>query len=244
MNKHKHRHDRGRCGQHGGPGAPWWDALNSIGDEIGRGFDNFGRHGRGKFGAGKWGPRGGGGRGFGDGFGGDWGNWGSGFGDSSGRGGGRRGRMFGSGELRLVLLKLIADEPRHGYELMKALEELTGGSYSPSPGTIYPTLSLLSDEGAIEESIEAGETSRKAFAATEAGRKELEERAEEAEALLGRLSELGNRGERHHSPEIFRALMNLGGVLKNRVFHGKPDEAKMQEIVDILDEAAKRIERL
>ena len=240
MNRHKH----GRGRSHGGPGAPWWDALNSIGDEIGRGFDHWGRHSPGKFGAGKWGPRGPGGPGFGSGFGGgnfggDWGNWGGGFG-----GRGRRGRMFGAGELRLVLLKLIADEPRHGYELMKALEELTGGSYSPSPGTIYPTLSLLSDEGAIEESIDGGETSRKAFAATEAGRKELEERAEEAEALLGRLAELANRGERHHSPEIVRALMNLGGVLKNRVFNGKRDEAKLQEIVDIIDEAAKRIERL
>ena len=179
---------------------------------------------------GGWGHRGWHGRGFG--------------GGREGRGEGRSRRMFDGGELRLVLLKLIADEPRHGYELIKALEEITGGAYSPSPGTIYPTLSLLSDEGAIEESIGTGETSRKAFAATEAGRKELEERSEEAEALLGRLAELGNQGERHRSPEVFRALMNLGGVLKNRVFMGNPDAEKMQEIVDIIDEAAKRIERL
>jgi DNA-binding PadR family transcriptional regulator len=237
-----HNHKHGRGGRHGkrfgGPGAPWWAALESIGDEIGRGFDNWGRHG-----AGKWGQRGPGFGGPGGGFGGNWGDWGGGF-DRGGRQGPRRGRMFASGELRLVLLKLIADEPRHGYELMKALEEITGGAYSPSPGTIYPTLSLLSDEGAIEESIASGETSRKAFAATDAGRKELEERSEEAEALMGRLAELGDRGERHHSPEIFRALMNLGGVLKNRVFMGKPDAEKMQEIVDIIDEAAKKIERL
>src|SRR5687768_880554 len=68
--------------------------------------------------------------------------------------GGRRGRgrrMFGSGELRLVLLKLIADEPRHGYDLIKAVEELTGGEYAPSPGVVYPTLTLLQDMGLIEE---------------------------------------------------------------------------------------------
>ena len=63
---------------------------------------------------------------------------------------GRR-RMFESGELRLVLLKLIADEPRHGYDLIRAIEELTGGEYAPSPGVIYPTLTLLQDMGLIEE---------------------------------------------------------------------------------------------
>ncbi|MBS1240481.1 MAG: transcriptional regulator, partial [Proteobacteria bacterium] len=219
---HNHRHGRHRGpfgGPIGGSGAPWWDKMAAMGDDWG----NFGR------GFGSWG---------------DFGGPGGGFGDWGGRKGARRGRMFASGELRLVLLKLIADEPRHGYELMKALDEMTGGAYSPSPGTIYPTLSLLSDEGAIEESIEAGESSRKAFAATDAGRKELEQRAGEVEALMGRLVELGERGERHRSPEIFRALMNLAGVLKNRVFAGKPDADKLQEIVDIIDEAAKRIERL
>ena len=144
MNNHRH----GRHGRHGGANAPWWAALAGIGEEFGRGFDNWGRHG-----AGKWGQRG---PGFGGpgGPGGNWGNWGADFGDWGKKA--RRGRMFGAGELRLVLLKLIADEPRHGYELMKALEDMTGGAYSPSPGTIYPTLSLLSDEGAIEESIETG----------------------------------------------------------------------------------------
>ena len=59
-------------------------------------------------------------------------------------GGGRR-RMFDGGELRLVLLKLIQDEPRHGYDLIKEIEELTGGAYAPSPGVVYPTLSMLAD---------------------------------------------------------------------------------------------------
>jgi hypothetical protein len=63
----------------------------------------------------------------------------------SGRRGRRSRRMFESGELRLVLLKLIADEPRHGYDLIRAIEALTGGEYAPSPGVVYPTLTLLQD---------------------------------------------------------------------------------------------------
>ena len=65
-------------------------------------------------------------------------------------------RMFEGGELRLVLLKLIADEPRHGYDLIRAIEELTGGEYAPSPGVVYPTLTLLQDMGLIEEAAGEG----------------------------------------------------------------------------------------
>ncbi len=67
-----------------------------------------------------------------------------------GPGRGRR-RMFEGGELRLVLSKLIVDEPRHGYDLIRAVEDMTGGQYAPSPGVVYPTLTLLQDMGLIEE---------------------------------------------------------------------------------------------
>src|SRR5436189_5153366 len=107
------------------------------------------------------------------------------FGDEGGRGrGGHRGgrrRMFESGELRLVLLKLIADEPRHGYDLIRAIEQLTGGEYAPSPGVIYPTLTLLQDMGLIEEAPVEGP--RKPFQATDEGSKHLAERADEVESL-------------------------------------------------------------
>ena len=87
---------------------------------------------------------------------------------------GRRGRVFDAGELRLVLLKLIADQPRHGYDLIRAIEELTHGAYAPSPGVIYPTLTMLQDMGLIEET--KGEGSRKAFAVTDEGRAHLAEK--------------------------------------------------------------------
>lgn len=155
---------------------------------------------------------------------------------------GRRRRMFGSGELRLVLLKLLGDEPRHGYELIKAIEDLTGGSYAPSPGTVYPTLSLLEDEGAITPA--KGDETRKAYEATADGRKELEERADEVEALMERLAGHGEHRRAYATPEMFRAVGNLATVLKNRARSGKLDENTVREIVDLVDELAKKIERL
>jgi DNA-binding PadR family transcriptional regulator len=166
--------------------------------------------------------------------------------DGAGRHGrGPRGRMFGSGELRLVMLKLIADQPRHGYQLIKAVEELTQGAYAPSPGVVYPTLSLLADEGAVQET--EGEGSRKAFAVTEQGQAELTQKAAEVERIVARLTERAEGHRRGPPPQIARALGNLMMVLRQ----GKHDTAgeehsveRHNAIVDILDDAAKRIERL
>lgn len=155
---------------------------------------------------------------------------------------GRRGRMFGHGELRLALLALIAENPSHGYELIKAIEEMTGGDYAPSPGAVYPTLQLLEDEGAIEEAEAEG--AKKPFAVTDKGREELEEREDEVERLMGRLGRHGERTTTVRSHDLFRAMGNLGSVLKNRARAGKLDERTINEIVDMIDEMAKRIERL
>ena len=163
------------------------------------------------------------------------------FGDGGNRGR-RRGRMFGQGELRLALLKLLADESRHGYELIKAIEEMTGGDYAPSPGAVYPTLQLLADEGMIEERDD--DSPRKAFAATEAGRAELADKADEVEALFERLTAHAEREHRGRSPHLWRAMGNLGNVLKHRARAGKLDQDTIDEIVDMIDEMAKRIERL
>ncbi len=155
---------------------------------------------------------------------------------------GRRGRMFGQGELRLALLALIADKPSHGYELIKEIEELTGGAYAPSPGAVYPTLQLLEDEGAIEEAEAEG--AKKPFAATQAGRDELDARKDEVEGLMRRLGRHGERTTTVRSHDLFRAMGNLGTVLKNRARSGKLDEATINAIVDMIDEMAKRIERM
>jgi DNA-binding PadR family transcriptional regulator len=154
---------------------------------------------------------------------------------------GRRGRMFESGELRLVLLKLIADEPRHGYDLIRAIEDLTGGEYAPSPGVIYPTLTLLQDMGLIEEA--PGEGPRKAFQATDEGRAHLAEREEEVEALLERLRDLAPREGSSAGPAIGRAVKNLMTALRHRIGRDGLDDDLLHEIAGILDEAAQKIER-
>lgn len=161
---------------------------------------------------------------------------------SGGGGRGRRARrMFESGELRLVLLKLIADEPRHGYDLIRAIEDLTGGEYAPSPGVVYPTLTLLQDMGLIEEAPVEG--ARKPFQATDEGRKMLEERSEEVEGLFERLSDLKPRAEHTAGPAIGRAVKNLMTALSHRVGRDGLDEDLLLEIAAILDEAAQKIER-
>jgi DNA-binding PadR family transcriptional regulator len=155
---------------------------------------------------------------------------------------GRRGRMFGQGELRLALLALIAENPSHGYELIKGIEEMTGGGYAPSPGAVYPTLQLLEDEGAIAEADAEG--SKKPYAVTPQGEAELEERKGEVAELMRRLGRHGERTTTVRSHDLFRAMGNLGSVLKNRAKAGKLDEATINQIVDMIDEMAKRIERL
>jgi DNA-binding PadR family transcriptional regulator len=175
---------------------------------------------------------------------GHWGPFHFDFGDE-GSSGGRRGRrsrrMFESGELRLVLLKLIADEPRHGYDLIRAIEDLTGGEYAPSPGVIYPTLTLLQDMGLIEEAPVEG--ARKPFQVTEEGRQHLEERSEEVEALLERLADLKPDERQTAGPAIGRAVKNLMTALSHRVGRDGLDEELLHEIAAILDEAAQKIER-
>ncbi|WP_233994299.1 PadR family transcriptional regulator [Erythrobacter litoralis] len=168
----------------------------------------------------------------------------------------RRGRMFAQGELRLALLALIAREPRHGYELIRAIEDMTGGGYAPSPGAVYPTLQLLEEEGQIKPAkakgkakSEGGESEtggKKPFKATKSGKAELEERAEEVDQLMERLGAHGERAERvrEKSPDLFRAMGNLANVLKIRARSGKLDQNTIDQIVDIIDEVAKRIERL
>ncbi len=180
------------------------------------------------------------------------GNWDTAWGDWDGDDGGgmrgpggrrkRRGRMFGSGELRLALLSLITEEERHGYELIKAIEDMTGGSYAPSPGAVYPTLQMLADEGKIAEA--KSKDAKKPFKATAEGNVELEERKDEVEALMRRLGKLGERADKVKSPDLFRAMGNLANVLKNRATTGKLDKDVMDEVVDIIDEVAKRIERI
>ena len=205
-----------------------------------------GRGGDGPFGLGPWG------KGFGEDFGdpvprGRGSRMGRGPGIDAmagdGRGRGRARRMFGQGQLRLVLLALIGTQERHGYELIKAIEELTGGRYAPSPGAGYPTLSMLADEGLIAEASGHETGAKKPFTLTQAGRDELAKEADKVESIMERLAAM-DRGQPRESPPIRRAVANLLTATRNRAEANGFTDDKALEIAAILDEAASRIERL
>jgi DNA-binding PadR family transcriptional regulator len=176
------------------------------------------------------------------GWGGSWGPFDFSMGDEGSSQSRRGRRMFESGELRLVLLKLVAEQPRHGYDLIRAIEELTGGRYAPSPGVVYPTLTLLEEMGLIDHS--PGEGARKPFQITDAGREHLNENAEEAEELLGRLKALSPSHSSEGASPIWRAMRNLGLAIRNRVAHGEITEETKFELAALIDDLAQKIERL
>lgn len=167
---------------------------------------------------------------------------GHGRGEGEGRGGPRGRRMFDGGELRLVLLKLIADEPRHGYDLIRSIEDLTGGAYAPSPGVVYPTITLL-DEMELIEAREA-EGAKKRFAITPTGTAHLAENAEQVEALFARLAEVGAERARTDSASVRRAMGNLKEVLMHKLRAEELDKETLHQLVALIDDAAQKIERL
>ena len=158
------------------------------------------------------------------------------------RGEGRRRRMFDSGELRLVILHLLAEEARHGYDLIRALEEMTGGSYAPSPGTVYPTLTLLEDMALIEE--KDGDGKKRLFAATKAGKAYLKERAEEVERLMARLGNHGETSQRVEAMPIKPAVKRLMKAFWIKMAETQGDEETLEQIAAILNKAAKKIEKI
>jgi len=161
---------------------------------------------------------------------------------SAGRGGRRTRRMFESGELRLVLLKLVSEQPRHGYDLIRAIEEMTGGRYAPSPGVVYPTLTMLEEMDFIEQA--GGEGARKPYQITDAGTAHLEENEEEADELIRRLKALSPSYSPEGGSPIWRAMRNLGVAIRNRVQQGEITEETKFELAALIDELAQKIERL
>ncbi|MGC4251456.1 MAG: PadR family transcriptional regulator [Sphingobium sp.] len=206
---------------------------NSHRGHGGRSF----HHGHGRFaGPGGFGRAfGGGGRGRAfddDPFGGD---------GRGGRGGGRR-RLFTNDMLQLILLRLIADSPRHGYDLIREIESLSGEIYAPSPGVVYPTLTLLADMGLIAE--QPGESSRKLFAITEAGAAHLSDRQDEAQAVMDRLAHMAKKAERSDGAPIRRAMQNLAMAVRGRLQKEGVEAQTMLDVAALIDEAAHKIERL
>ncbi len=139
-------------------------------------------------------------------------------------------------------MHLLAERPCHGYDVIKAIEHLVGGSYSPSPGVIYPTLAYLADTG-LATSIEQDD-GRRQYDITPVGRTELDGQRAELERLLARLSANRLEADARDAPEIRRAMGNLKVALHLRFAQGTPEKALVQQVAALIDQAATGIERL
>ncbi|WP_394788151.1 PadR family transcriptional regulator [Rhodoferax sp.] len=163
-------------------------------------------------------------------------------GEHRGRGhGGGGGRVFGHGGLRLVLLQLIADKPRHGYELIKEIGDRLGGSYSPSPGVIYPTLTLLEELGYTTMDESGG--GRKLYTITPAGQAFLAENRALADAMLARMQDTGSPPT-GRPPQVVRALENFKMAVRLRLAGAELSEEQAHAFAQILDSAAQQLERI
>ncbi|HKR75997.1 MAG TPA: PadR family transcriptional regulator [Rhodanobacter sp.] len=155
------------------------------------------------------------------------------------RGGGRRGggRMFGHGDLKLLLLALIEQQPRHGYELIRTIEEMFHGQYSPSPGAIYPVLAMLEDMGYAQVESEAGK--RKLYAITAEGRAFLDENRAAVDAVTARTEHSARIAAKMAAPMAVRKAMH---ALKHALLMRTSwDKAEAERVAAILQRAASDI---
>jgi DNA-binding PadR family transcriptional regulator len=165
------------------------------------------------------------------------GGWGEGRFDR-GFGGGRE-RLFDAGDLKLVILKLLAEQPSYGYQLIKTMEERLSGGYTPSAGVIYPTLTLLEEEGLA---VSTSENNKKVYSVTAEGTAFLEANKRRIEELFARLEEAGKGFERGRRPEVMRAFMNLRGAVRSRLSREGVTTEQLKKIAEAIDAAAKAID--
>ena len=166
-----------------------------------------------------------------------WGMGRGGFGERGERGGRRR--MFDGTELRLILLKLIEEQPRHGYDLIREIEERSGGAYAPSPGVIYPTLTLLEDLGYVSVSEGGG---RKLYTITPEGEAYLADNQPMVSGLFDRMAQVA-AASAAFSPQILRARENLKTALRLKLTAGALTAEQVKAIADALDAAAQAVEQ-
>jgi DNA-binding PadR family transcriptional regulator len=146
-----------------------------------------------------------------------------------------RGPRARRGDVRAALLVLLAEEPRNGYQLMQEIEQRSDGVWRPSPGSVYPALQQLEDEGLVR--VEAGE-GRKAYELTDAGRAQVAERGDEAAAPWDAVK--GDMGE--GAWELMGAMRAIGGALFQLTHSGT--EAQQQEAKEVLAETRRKLYRI
>jgi DNA-binding PadR family transcriptional regulator len=154
----------------------------------------------------------------------------------------RLARFLEHGDLKMLVMHLINEKPRHGYEIIKAIEDLAGGAYAPSPGVVYPTLTLLEELGQVTSTTEG---SRKRFAITEDGKAVLAASQDAVNTLLARIAAAQPR---EAAAPIIRAMENLKTALRLKLGGAASGQAaaveQTRKIADLLDATARQIEEL
>ena len=159
-----------------------------------------------------------------------------------GRGWGGRHRLFEQGDLKLLVLALLAEQPRHGYELIKEIEARVGGGYAPSPGVIYPQLTMLEEMGLIRLASEEG--GKKRYAVTALGEAEIAEQKTRIDALFALMAQARETNSAGRAPQIMRAMENLKLALRLKFEGGELDEEGVNAVAAAIDAAAVAIEKI
>ncbi len=169
-----------------------------------------------------------------------WGDFGPGAGwGKEGRGGrGFRWNLFERGDLKFVILRLISRKPMHGYEVMQALEEESGGGYKASPGSVYPTLQMLEDEGLVRSKEEEG---KKIYEITPEGEQYLEDNGDIVDKIFNRVESFANGFFGQHTRELTASFSKLAQTCFEGAFSGSLDAEAVGRIVEILDRAREEI---
>ncbi|HEY4218952.1 MAG TPA: PadR family transcriptional regulator [Gemmatimonadaceae bacterium] len=177
---------------------------------------------------------------------GDWGGW-EGFGDWGGgqsrgraRWRGRAARLFEQGDLKYVILRLLEEKPRHGYDIIKELESRFGGSYAPSPGTVYPTLTMLEDLGYARVVPEEG--GKKIYEITDEGRKHLAEHSTTVDDIFARIARFVEGFTDTPMTELNQQFQRLARATYRTATTHMQDRSVAERIRDILRDAADQIE--
>ncbi|MGP6466722.1 PadR family transcriptional regulator [Pantoea agglomerans] len=151
----------------------------------------------------------------------------------------RREKMLEASEIRLLMLHFLAQNAAHGYELIKSVEELSKGEYSPSPGIIYPNLTLLEEMEAIQ--VVDAQATRKAYRLTASGEAQLAENRETVTSLITRLSTLAILVNNRSIPAVEQAIHGLKVALNRRLAQEDISEAALQTLIKALHDAAEKI---
>ncbi len=171
----------------------------------------------------------------------DWGFGPEFWGFRSGKGPRRRRVWFEPGDMKYVILKLLKDKPRHGYEVMKALEERTRGCYKPSPGTVYPTLQWLEDEGLVQCEERDG---KKIYSITDEGLAFLDDNKSTVEEIFERVEETIDSLLSDPIPDVTRLVGRLVTQTYKAAWKLREDADRRGKVVDVLEKAVKELEEL